>query len=93
MMRQQMYRVLSVVLTVLLSLATTLAFALDVERMSTDELRGKLGQEGLVVVDVRTNRDWKSSESKIKGAERPEADIVKWAAQYDKETTLVLYCA
>ncbi len=93
MMRQHMYRVLTVGLTLFFCLATTLAFALDVEKMSKDELRGKLAQEGLVVVDVRTGRDWKSSEFKIKGAVRPEADIVKWAAQYDKETTLVLYCA
>jgi rhodanese-related sulfurtransferase len=47
----------------------------------------------VVVVDVRTGRDWKSSEFKIKGAVRYENDIVKWASTYDKDTTLVLYCA
>lgn len=93
MTHQRKSRGLIVLLAFFFCLTATLAFGLDVERMSKEELRDTLGQEGLVVVDVRTGRDWKSSEFKIKGAVRLEGDIVKWASQYDKETTLVLYCA
>lgn len=93
MIRQRMSRALPVMVVLFFCLLTTSAFGLDVNRMSTEELRGKLGQEGVVVVDVRTGRDWKSSEFKIKGAVRYQGDIVKWAAQYAKNTTLVLYCA
>ena len=47
----------------------------------------------VIVVDVRSGRDWKSSEFKIKGAHRVDKDIVKWAAEYPKDTTMALYCA
>ncbi len=93
MIRQRMSCFLLPILALFLCLSATLAFALDVKRMTKEELRGKLGQEDVVVVDVRTGRDWKSSEFKIKGAVRYDEEIVQWASQYDKESTFVLYCA
>jgi rhodanese-related sulfurtransferase len=48
----------------------------------------------LVIIDVRTGRDWASSESKIKGAVREEPNKAEsWADKYEKSKTLVLYCA
>ena len=94
MMYQRINRTLMVVLALFFCLATTQAFGQDVQRMTKEQLRGKLGQDNVVAVDVRTGRDWKSSEFKIKGAARADSsDIVKWASSYDKDTTLVLYCA
>ncbi len=94
MIRQRMSQALPIILALFFFVAPSLVFAFDVPRMSSEDLRDKLGQEGLVVVDVRTGRDWKSSEFKIKGAVRAETtEIVKWASAYGKDTTLVLYCA
>lgn len=72
-----------------------MASGIDIERMSKEALKANLSDGSIVVVDVRTGRDWKSSEFKIKDAVRPEHDIAKWAVSqgYGKDVTLVLYCA
>src|SRR5262249_4278842 len=65
-----------------------------VPKMTKEELRARLGSPDVVIVDVRLGRDWKASEEKIKGAIRVDPDAVEsLAAQYPKDTTLVLYCA
>lgn len=69
------------------------AAELEIDRMTKEELQTQLSDPEVVVVDVRTGRDWKSSEFKIKGAVRPGDDIVKWAASYAQDTVFVLYCA
>lgn len=62
--------------------------------MSTDELRAKLGSPDVVIVDVRQGKDWKASETKIKGAVRVETEAIETlATTYAKDKTLVLYCA
>lgn len=76
-----------------LSAGTSLAEGLEIERMSKEQLQDRLMAKDLVVVDVRTGRDWKSSEFKVKGAIRVDTDIVNWAKSYDKDTIFVLYCA
>jgi rhodanese-related sulfurtransferase len=69
-------------------------YAADIPTVNKDELKTMLGSPELVVIDVRTGRDWTSSEFKIKGAQRHEAgDVGTWAANYGKEQTIVLYCA
>ncbi len=65
----------------------------DVPRMGVDELRGRLNDPQVVVLDVRAGRDWKSSQEKIAGAVREEPGELDWAQKYDKNKTLVLYCA
>jgi rhodanese-related sulfurtransferase len=48
----------------------------------------------VVVADVRTGRDWNSSEFKIKGAVRVDyRQVVSWASKYDKDKIIVFYCA
>jgi len=70
------------------------ALAADVPTMSKDELKAQLASEKIVVLDVRSGRDWSSSEFKIKGAIRaPGSELAKWSANYAKDQTLVLYCA
>ncbi len=66
---------------------------LEIDRMTKEQLQAQLSDPDVVAVDVRTGRDWKSSEFKIKGAVRPGDDIVKWAMSYEKDTVFVLYCA
>ncbi len=66
----------------------------EVPLMSKEDLKAQLGSEGLVLLDVRSGRDWSSSEFKIKGAVRaPGNKIGEWSANYTKDTKLVLYCA
>ena len=72
----------------------TPAAAQDVKRMTIEELKGMLGNPDLVIVDVRRDGDWKSSEAKIKGAVREDQDKVDaWMNKYPKDKTLVFYCA
>jgi rhodanese-related sulfurtransferase len=75
---------------------TTFAKSADVPRMTKDELRAMLNNPALVILDVRSEIDWKDSDSKIKGAIREDPESVKsWAGKYskEKEKTFVLYCA
>ena len=52
-----------------------------------------LGNPDLVIIDVRIERDWKSSPLKIKGAVWEDfMDVEKWAQKYPKDKTIVLYC-
>jgi predicted sulfurtransferase len=89
---------LSKVLTVLLAFASMALFAKaavadEVPRMSKEELRAMLGNPDVVIIDVRTDKDWEASQSKIKGAVREEPRQAKsWADKYDKNKTYVLYC-
>jgi predicted sulfurtransferase len=70
------------------------AGAKDVLRMTKEDLKGKLGDPDVVIIDVRTGSDWNASDVKIKGALREEANNVsKWASKLDKNKTIVLYCA
>jgi rhodanese-related sulfurtransferase len=78
-------------------LLTATAFAADTEsvpRMSTGELKSRLGEPGLLVLDVRGSWDWDSSNEKIPGSEHVNpTEVDQWAGHYPKEKTLVLYCA
>jgi len=65
----------------------------SVPTMDKDELKALIGSEDVVIVDVRTGRDWSTSEFKIQGAVRPEGDVVAVAGNYTKDHTFVLYCA
>jgi len=68
--------------------------AQDVKRMTIEELKGMLGNPDLVIVDVRRDGDWKSSNVKIKGAVREDQEKVDaWMSKYPKDKSLVFYCA
>jgi hypothetical protein len=65
-----------------------------IPRMSIDDLKSRLGDSSLVIIDVRAIGDWNGSSIKIKGAHREVyADTEKWASNYDKQKTIILYCA
>lgn len=70
------------------------ALAQDIPRMTKEELKAMLGEPDLVIIDIRSGRDWSSSESKIKGAVREEPrKAASWAEKYQKDKTIVVYCA
>lgn len=95
-------RIRSMVITLLLGVSVTffgLGAQLDaatnpVPNMTKEELKTALDDPNVVIVDVRLGKDWKASESKIKGAIRVDADqVLSLADQYPKDKTLVFYCA
>lgn len=70
------------------------ALAGDVKLMTAAELKNMFGSKELVILDVRSGRDWSTSELKITGAIRANGDdFDNWANSYPKEKTIVLYCA
>jgi len=73
---------------------TIFAGSAEAPRMTKEELKALLDNPNLVVMDVRTQRDWRESDLKIKGAVREDPGAIEsWANKYPKEKTLVLYCA
>ncbi len=63
-------------------------------RMTTEELKGMLGDPEVVVVDVRAGSSWTDSKTKIKGAAREDPKAVQsWLQKYSKDRTLVFYCS
>jgi predicted sulfurtransferase len=66
----------------------------EVPRMTKEQLKAKLGDPGLAILDVRAGRDWNAGVEKIAGAVREDPRAFdQWSAKYPKEKTLVLYCA
>ena len=84
-----------IILPVLILLTgISMSAAADVPTITKEELKAQLDSSDVMILDARKGKDWKSSEFKIKGAVRtnPE-EFDKWAANYPKDKTLVLYCA
>ena len=87
--------VLYAIFTIVLLLTTSLTVsAASVPLMSTEELKSRLGDADLVILDVRGSWDLVKSDNKIAGSVRAEPGGAKqWAGNYPKEKTIVLYCA
>lgn len=80
----------------MLCMLTQLAMAAEVPRMTKEELKAKMGNSdhNIIIVDVRSGKDWKGSEFKIKGSVRENpAKFSSWTEKYPKGKTLVFYCA
>jgi rhodanese-related sulfurtransferase len=70
------------------------ATAGDTPRMTKEDLKARLGDSDLILLDVRTPASWDKSDKKILGAIRENPDKFEfWADKYPKDKTLVLYCA
>jgi rhodanese-related sulfurtransferase len=80
-------------LIILAVLAATPLFAVSVPVMNKDELKSLLGSENLVILDVRSEPDWSSSEFKIKDAVRVDNGNLSIVRNYPKNSIFVLYCA
>ena len=62
--------------------------------MSKEALKGRLGDPGLIVIDVRMAQAWEDCDSKITGARREDpAKLSTWAKHYAKDKTIVFYCS
>lgn len=60
--------------------------------ISKEELKNRLGNQNLIILDVRRPPDWKKSGIKIKGAvqENPYK-FNSWYSRYPKTKTIILY--
>ena len=77
----------------LLAGITAVASASDVPKITAEELSARLGSSDLIIIDVRVERDWKSSSLKIRGAVWEDfLDADTWAQKYPTNKTIVLYC-
>ena len=86
--------IMAVSVLFLIEALTTFSRAADAPRMTKEELKAMLDSPNLILIDVRTQRDWKESDLKIKGAVREDPGAVEsWVNKYPKDKTLVFYCA
>lgn len=73
---------------------STIQHAQEAPRISKDGLKAKLGSPDMMLIDVRTGRDWSGSDEKIKGAVRMDPGTVDtWAATLPKDKEIILYCS
>ena len=85
---------ITVAIAVLLFTGAPTALAAEVPLITKEELKPIMDEDNLIILDVRTGRDWNSSEFKIKGAQRVDAKkVTEWASNYKKDNKLVIYCA
>jgi hypothetical protein len=68
------------------------AISKDVSKITKAELTSMMGSPDVIILDVRPEQQWKSSELKIRGAvyENPNK-VGSWAENYPKDKTLILY--
>ena len=80
---------------IVLGIGPIMTWAKDVPRMTKEELKPLLGNPEVIIIDVRSARDWKSSQEKIQGAirEDPDEKAKSWAGKYNQEKMIILYCA
>ena len=87
-------RVLFVALFVFVSYPNIGGLAAEAPRMEKEQLKARLGNPDVVVLDVRTSNDWAVTKEKIKGAVRENPrDVEELSGKYPKDKTIVLYCA
>lgn len=93
-MIRYMYSRLVISLFIIALFSTAALAQTEANRITKEDLKAQLDDPKTVVIDVRTGRDWTSSQQKIKGALRVEMRDVTLAVQtYDKGKTLVFYCS
>ena len=65
----------------------------DPPRITKEELKAKLGDPAVTVIDVRYKANWKKSGQKIVRAVREDPnEISSWVGKYKKDQMLVFYC-
>lgn len=84
----------SILPLLIVGLIVSFASSNDVPMMTKDQLKTMLGNPDLVVLDVRSDREYFSSDSKIKGAARIVVNCSGGiVGLYPKGKTFVFYCA
>lgn len=91
---KQKYVVSAVMLLLLALTWVSSVTAADIPTITKEELKAMMDNPKLVIVDVRTNPDWLTSDAKIKGAVREDPTKVQsWIEKYSPDKTFVFYCS
>ena len=62
--------------------------------ISQEQLLSILDNPSLTILDARLNKDWRKSDSKIKGAVRVDPhDVSSWIGNYSPDQKIVIYCS
>ena len=70
------------------------SLAADVPRITKEELKGMMGKEKVIIIDVRSDIDLEKSNQKIQGAVIEDPGKVEtWMDKYPKDKTLIFYCS
>jgi hypothetical protein len=65
----------------------------DIPRISKEDLRDRLSDPEVDIIDLRYKPNWIKSDRKIIGAMRQEPmEVSSWIDRYPKDRFLVLYC-
>jgi hypothetical protein len=65
----------------------------DIPRIAKEDLKARLQDPSVSIIDVRYAPNWKESDVMITGAAREDPmEIGLWTDRYPKNQTLVLYC-
>jgi rhodanese-related sulfurtransferase len=94
-MRKKTFALLGALFLLMATMLSSMdSLATEPPRITKEELKKRLGDPKVVIVDVRAGRDWSKSDRKISGAVREEpGDAGAWATRYPKDKLIVLYCA
>lgn len=66
----------------------------EVKYINAAALKAMLGDPLVMIIDVRTPKDWNDSKNTIKGALRQDpGKVPTWAKTLSKDKKLVVYCA
>jgi rhodanese-related sulfurtransferase len=66
----------------------------DPLRMTKEELKARLGDPTVSIIDARTPSEWRGGDAKIPGAVRGDpGDVGAWAEEHPRDRTLVVYCS
>ena len=64
----------------------------DAPRITKEELKSKLGDPDLIIIDVLVHDQWETVDRKIPGAVHENLEAVDfWVDKYPKDKTYVLY--
>jgi hypothetical protein len=67
--------------------------AINVPRITKEQLKAELGNPDFVIIDVRSDHDWQDSNLKIKGSIREDPhNLDGWFNKYPVNKIIVLYC-
>jgi hypothetical protein len=65
----------------------------DISLITKEDLRDKLGDPMIAIIDVRYTPNWKKSDRKIASAVREDPmELDSWTDRYSRDHMLVLYC-
>ena len=91
-MAGKLLTILAVAISLVIMVFTTRAVAEDIPRMTKEDLKIRLNDPDVIILDLRFRTQWNAHNFKIPRAVWEDANAVEfWADKYPKDKTLVLY--